>query len=95
MIDRRQFFVHLAAIPAVCGEFARTKSAWLRSVIGIRFGLTLRKPYDPLGYDTGDYEATVTQMLDDVKSGRTRDAIEAELAAVRTTYARGTCSASS
>jgi hypothetical protein len=36
---------------------------------------------DPLGVDTRDFGKAVRQMLDNVRTGRTRAAIEAEIAA--------------
>lgn len=52
-------------------------------------GGTVRRRVDPLGYDTSDYDAAVDKMIADVKSGRTRDAVAAELAAVRRAYSGG------
>jgi hypothetical protein len=36
---------------------------------------------DPLGVDTSNFEAAVLQMLDNVRTGRTREAVRAEIAA--------------
>ena len=44
---------------------------------------------DPLGYDMTDFDAAVGQMIADVKSGRTKAAVQAELARVRLAYKRG------
>jgi prevent-host-death family protein len=49
-------------------------------------GTTLRGREDPLGYDMSDFGAAVDQMVADVKSGRTRAAVEAELEGVRRAY---------
>ena len=46
----------------------------------------LRGRDDPLGYDMSDFGAAVDQMVADVKSGRTRAAVEAELEGVRQAY---------
>ena len=44
---------------------------------------TLRAADDPLGYDVSDFRAAALRMAEDFKSGRTREAIDAELARVR------------
>ena len=49
-------------------------------------GTTLRGREDPLGYDMSDFGTAVDQMVADVKSGRTREAVEAELEGVRRAY---------
>ena len=46
-------------------------------------GVTARSVDDPLGYDVSDLAAATRQMADDVRSGKTAAAVEAELAAVR------------
>jgi sigma54-dependent transcription regulator len=50
---------------------------------------TIRAPDDPLGYDTRDYETAVARMIDDVRSGRTKPAVQEELARVRAAWSRG------
>jgi prevent-host-death family protein len=49
-------------------------------------GTTLRAREDLLGYDMSDFGSAVDQMVADVKSGRTRAAVEAELEGVRRAY---------
>ena len=49
-------------------------------------GATLRGREDPLGYDMSDAGAAIDRMVADVKSGRTRAAVEAELEGVRRAY---------
>ena len=51
-------------------------------------GATLRGREDPLGYDMSDAGAAIDRMVADVKSGRTRAAVEAELEGVRRAYNR-------
>ena len=43
----------------------------------------LRAPDDPLGYDMTDYDSAIGRMSDDVRSGRTADAVASELENVR------------
>lgn len=49
---------------------------------------TVRAQDDPLGYGSGDYDAMVARMLDDVRSGRTKAAVREELARVRAAWGR-------
>src|SRR3954452_3648000 len=49
-------------------------------------GVTVRAEDDPLGYDVSDIGA-VRKMVEDVRSGRTADAVEAELAGIRRRFA--------
>ncbi|MBV8474147.1 MAG: type II toxin-antitoxin system prevent-host-death family antitoxin [Hyphomicrobiales bacterium] len=49
---------------------------------------TLRAPNDPLGYNMSDYETAVDRMIEDVRSGRTAAAVEAELGNVRRLFAK-------
>lgn len=42
---------------------------------------------DPLGYDVDDIAQAARSMAEDVRTGRTRDAIEAELSRVRERFA--------
>jgi prevent-host-death family protein len=51
-------------------------------------GVTVRAEDDPLGYDVSDLDAAVRRMVEDVRSGRTADAVEAELAGVRRRFAK-------
>lgn len=52
-------------------------------------GGTVRGRVDPLGYDMSACGAAIEKMIADVKSGRTRSAVAAELAAVRRAYSGG------
>jgi hypothetical protein len=52
-------------------------------------GGTVRGRIDPLGYDMSDRGAAIDKMIADVKSGRTRTAVDAELTAVRRAYNGG------
>ncbi len=52
-------------------------------------GGTVRGRIDPLGYDMSDFGAAIDWMIADVRSGRTRVAVAAELAAVRRAYNGG------
>jgi 3',5'-cyclic AMP phosphodiesterase CpdA len=52
-----------------------------------RRAVTHRSTDDPLGYDTCD-PGYLRQMIDDVATGRTREALDAELARVREVYRR-------
>ena len=45
--------------------------------------VTVRPQDDPLGYDVSDLAEAARQMAEDVASGRTDEAVQAELAAVR------------
>lgn len=49
-------------------------------------GRTVRRPDDPLSYDMTDFDAGIDKMIDDVRTGRTKDAVDAELARVRQRY---------
>lgn len=49
-------------------------------------GRTVRRPDDPLSYDMTDFDAAVDRMIDDVKTGRAKEAVDAELARVRLRY---------
>ena len=53
-----------------------------------RKAVTVRGIDDPLGYDVSDFDAAVRQMLDDVRSGSKRAAVQAELARVRKVFGR-------
>jgi prevent-host-death family protein len=68
-------------------EFVRLKEAAGESVPSEirlrRRGLTFRATSDPLGYDLSDLDAAMRAMTADASSGRTRDAVRGELAAVR------------
>jgi hypothetical protein len=46
---------------------------------------TVRGCDDPLGYDMSDYDAAA-RMIADVKSGRTKAAVQAELERVQRAY---------
>lgn len=46
-------------------------------------GLEVRGIDDPLGYDMSDFDAAVRQMIDDVRSGRKKYAVQAKLTRVR------------
>ncbi|SIO37158.1 prevent-host-death family protein [Bradyrhizobium erythrophlei] len=48
--------------------------------------MTLRASSDELGYDVSDPHAAILRMARDANSGRTRTAVQAELAAVRRRY---------
>jgi hypothetical protein len=52
----------------------------------VRESKTVRSADDPLGYDTRDFDAAVKQMIHDVKSGRTKEAVARELEKVRRTF---------
>jgi prevent-host-death family protein len=67
-------------------EFARLKEAVGEPVPGEirkRRGLTFRAQHDPLGYDLTDLDAAMRAMTADALSGRSKDAVQSELAAVR------------
>jgi hypothetical protein len=51
-----------------------------------RPGRVVRGPADPLGYDTREFWPMVDRMLDDVRSGRTIAAVDAELSRIRARY---------
>jgi prevent-host-death family protein len=67
-------------------EYARLKLAANEPVpleLAPKRGVTFRSKPDPLGYDLSNVTAAMRAMAADAISGRTRDAVEAELAAVR------------
>lgn len=71
-------------------EYARLKRAADEPVppeVLPRQARTVRGADDPLGYDTSDHGAAVSRMLDDVRTGRTRAAIQNELMRVRAAWA--------
>lgn len=47
----------------------------------------VRPTADQLGYDTSDFTAVARQMAGDALSGRTQEAVAAELAAIRARFA--------
>lgn len=55
----------------------------------LRRAVTVRLDDDPLGCDVSDLDAAPRRMAEDALSGRTREAVEAELARVRHRFARG------
>jgi hypothetical protein len=75
---------HIIRLKVASGEPVPPELGALRSAV------TLRGRNDPLGYDTSDWDAAVNRMLDDVRTGRTRHAIEKELAGVRRAFGTGT-----
>jgi prevent-host-death family protein len=70
-------------------EFARLKKLAGEPVVieGLhKRATTLRRSTDELGYDVSDPEAAMLQMARDATSGRTRTAVQNELAAIRHRY---------
>lgn len=70
-------------------EFVRLKELAGEPVVidGLRKrAMTLRASVDELGYDVADPHAAILRMARDANSGRTRAAVQAELAAVRRRY---------
>lgn len=70
-------------------EFARLKGLAGEPVVieGLRKrATTLRRSADELGYDVSNLEAAMRQMARDATSGRTRTAVQNELAVVRRRY---------
>lgn len=47
---------------------------------------TVRNSSDPLGYDMSNFGLAVDRMIDDVRTGRTAEAVGNELAAIRRRY---------
>jgi prevent-host-death family protein len=73
-------------------EYSRLKKMAgeeLPSEVVTRRPVTLRAPDDPLGYDTNDFDAAVSKMIEDVKSGRTASAVAIELGNVRRLFGEG------
>ena len=71
-------------------EYARLKRAADEPVppeVLPRPARTVRGADDPLGYDTSDHATAVARMLDDVRTGRTKAAVQDELARVRAAWA--------
>src|SRR5271169_117401 len=66
----------------VCGLEERAREE-TRGKAAPRRAANLRAPDDPLGYDMTDYDSAVSRMIDDVRSGRTDDAVASELENVR------------
>ncbi len=66
-------------------EYARLKDAAGEPVPSEarRKAVTYRAAPDPLGYDLSNMDAALRAMADDALSGRSKDAVESELAAVR------------
>lgn len=65
-------------------EFVRLKSAARETVPPeVRRKPSFRKPRDPLGYDLADLDRAMRAMTEDALSGRTGDAVQVELDAVR------------
>jgi PHD/YefM family antitoxin component YafN of YafNO toxin-antitoxin module len=72
-------------------EFARLKRAAGEPVppeILTRRARTVRSANDPLGYDTTDPAGSAGRMIDDVSTGRTQAAMQAELSQVRAAWVR-------
>ncbi|AWV19851.1 hypothetical protein A3862_29900 (plasmid) [Methylobacterium sp. XJLW] len=70
-------------------EFARLKRAAGEGVpeeLAARRRAFVRHVPDPLGYDVRDLGTAARQMADDALSGRTGEAVSAELAAVRARF---------
>ena len=66
----------------VCGLEERAREE-TQGKAAPRRAANLRAPDDPLGYDMTDYDSAVSRMIDDVRSGRTADAVASELENVR------------
>jgi hypothetical protein len=70
-------------------EFRRLKEAASEEVpidLNVKRAVTVRHLPDPLGYDVSDLKAAARKMAEDALSGRTKDAVNRELAAVRTRF---------
>lgn len=70
-------------------EYRRLKTAAgepLPAELSTRWNsVTLDGRVDPLGYDVSDLDTAVDRMIEDVRTGRTREAVAAELEGVRRT----------
>jgi len=72
-------------------EYARLKRAAGEPVppeVLPRRARIVRGTDDPLGYDTTDHAAAVARMLDDIRTGRTKAAVQEELGRIRAAWDR-------
>ena len=72
-------------------EFRRLKEAAGEKVpndLNIKRALTVRHLPDPLGYDVSNFKAAARKMAEDALSGKTKEAVNHELATVRARFPR-------
>ncbi len=72
-------------------EFRRLKEAAGEKVpndLKAKRAVTVHHLPDPLGYDVSDFKAPARKMAEDALSGKTKKAVNQELAAVRTRFAK-------
>jgi prevent-host-death family protein len=72
-------------------EFRRLKEAAGEKVpndLKAKRAVTVHHLPDPLGYDVSDFKAAARKMAEDALSGKTKKAVNQELAAVRTRFAK-------